>query len=210
MHRNGINANFDGVQRDVAFGAFTAALPVLQYDPITKTIKGAAAAAIASPVTDDVPVWNGSAYIGKQRTVLNNAAFAGQSNSTTTFSSILGMTCALKNGATYSFDFDVFYTTAAGGGNGIGLRLTGPTTSTCFYAIDGFSAPGTRQALITAGVFGSLPPAYTTGPAATTCAVRVYGSCVTTAAGSLTLQFNSSGAAAVNLAGGCRGIVIQQ
>lgn len=137
---------------------------------------------------DDVPLGNGSgAMVPRQRAVRRITGLSQISNSTT-YADVGNLTVTINRTGQLAFDYCLFYSSNnAAEGIGIQLAFTG-TAIGVFYAIDMFTAPGTRANLVTASAFGSGLAPQTVGPGPVDVVAYVKGSCDVTVVGDLSLQ----------------------
>jgi hypothetical protein len=148
---------------------------------------------------DDELVWNGTAFVAKQRTV-ERLLFSNQISSITTYADIAGLTGPInREAAHYTFEYWLRYQTS-GAGEGIGLQMAfSGTAATVNYSIDMFTDPATRAPLITASAFGSGIAPQAAGPGAVDAVAYIKGSFKADTVGTLSVQMRAKTGGANNV-----------
>lgn len=125
---------------------------------------------------------------------------ADQASTSTTFANVADLTASVALGETVTFEFFVFYTTAATT-TALQLAVNGPTASTVRYAVETATTATAIHVAAQTGYDANTNPA--TGGGATVLTARVFGTVTATVAGTLALRMRSevAGSAATVLAG---------
>lgn len=140
--------------------------------------------------TDDLPVWDGTTYVPKQRAQRQITA-SDQTTNATTYSDIAPLTIPIRRAGGHTFEYLILYVTSATS-EGIGLQVAfGGVAAAVTYSIDMLTDPNNRTALVTAYGFGTGLPPTSVGPAAAGAIARVTGACFVTTPGDLRLQFRA-------------------
>jgi len=188
MYFDGLRIQVAGAGLDASMGAFTDG-QVATYDAAAAQIRGGVSFA-SGFAADDVPVWNGSTFTPKQRSI-RRVTGASQTSTSVTYADITNLNITINRIGQYAFEYWILYSTSAvGEGIGLQLALTG-VAATCDYTIDLLTAPATRASLVTANAFGSGLAPQTAGPGATNVCAYILGSCNITTVGVLSCQLRA-------------------
>jgi hypothetical protein len=178
---------------DVPFGVFTAAAPVMVYNPTTNRLEGSAVVFPGTWTANDVPYWNGTAWISKRRQLVRKTA--DTTVATTTPGNIPDLSfVGLKAATAYAFTFVLFFNAAT---STTGLRVAVDYTGTVTSVKYGANIPRTTQtADWQAATADAGQLTATDAPTATNIAT-IFGCILTNGTGDLNCQF--AGDAAANI-----------
>jgi hypothetical protein len=194
VHRKAVRLTADGIERDVALGAVSAALPVLAYDPTSKTILGVA-----------TPSGGGSSGgISLGAVIEQTSNYVVPSASLT---DVTGFNLAVSSSGTFWLDLVVYVSQAtAGSVNGLAINYTGAVTRINLAA--NFPATLTTANLVrqTANNTAMTAPSMSAG---VTIPVRISGTLVVSTVGTLSLRAQSA-AGVTTVLQGSGGVVVEQ
>lgn len=133
---------------------------------------------------------DGGGESGGGGTVLRVAADVSQS--TTTFADVTGLTTAVSSGTTYRVECDLFYTTAIST-TALQLSLNGPAMSEINFSVRTSTTATAMNSAVQIALEANTNPA--TGGGATRLPVRIVGSFIPSANGTLAVRYRSEVAA---------------